>query len=312
MNAMLSPSETERYARSVKLSRAVHWEIEESVIRGRRFDMSQKYMPDGLALAGEFKTLSSDEKRFISQIQGRTYANIFGLVERYITAKMLEISNDYTLGNQVALEAIVRFTDEELKHQALFRRIEEMIAETMPAGYRFDIDPDGVARSVLEKSTWAVLMLTLHIELFTQLHYKESIAPDDALSPLFKDVFLFHWKEESQHAVLDELELRRHDAEISPESRDRAVDEFIALVGAVDGILKHQAGADAAYFAKTCGRSVGMDEAAELERTILKAYRWQYIFSGGGHPRFQSVLTELVSDAQMKRIEQALAGLAAA
>jgi hypothetical protein len=31
---------------------------------------------------------------------------------------------DHWFGDQVALEALVRFSDEELKHQALFRRIE--------------------------------------------------------------------------------------------------------------------------------------------------------------------------------------------
>ena len=102
---------------------------------------------------------------------------------------------------------------------------------------------------MLGKSTWAVLALTLHIELFTQLHYRQSIEPDGELSELFKDVFLFHWKEESQHAILDELEWKRHDATLTAEERDRAVDEFIELVGAVDGILQAQATADASYFA---------------------------------------------------------------
>ena len=111
-----------------------------------------------------------------------------------------------------ALEALVRFSDEELKHQELFRRIDDLIGETLPAGYRFDVDPDAVAGVVLGKSTWAVLALTLDIELFTQLHYRQSIEPDGELSELFKDVFLYHWKEESQHAILDELEWKRHDA----------------------------------------------------------------------------------------------------
>ena len=54
----------------------------------------------------------------------------------------------------------MRFSDEEIKHQILFRRIEAMMGETMPAGYRFDVDPDAVARAVLaQKSTWAVLVL---------------------------------------------------------------------------------------------------------------------------------------------------------
>ena len=244
-------TDSDRYARCISASKRVRWDIDEDVIRGRSFDRSQKYLPDGLSLVSELTTLASDEKRFVSQIQGRTYANIFGLVERFITAKVLEVSHDHWLGDQSALEALVRFSDEELKHQELFRRIDDLIGETLPAGYRFDVDPDAVAGVVLGKSTWAVLALTLDIELFTQLHYRQSIEPDGELSELFKDVFLHHWKEESQHAILDELEWKRHDAGLTAEERDRGVDEFIELVGAVDGILRAQAAADAGYFAAT-------------------------------------------------------------
>ena len=44
-----------------------------------------------------------------------------------------------------------------------------MVGDVLPDGYRFDIDPDAVAHAALGKSTWAVLALTLDIELFTQL-----------------------------------------------------------------------------------------------------------------------------------------------
>jgi hypothetical protein len=287
----------------------VRWNIDEDVIRGRSFDRSQKYLPDGLSLVNEFATLSADEKRFVSQIQGRTYANIFGLVERFINAKVLEISRDHWLGDQIALEALVRFSDEELKHQELFRRINEMVGETLPAGYRFDVDPNAVAGAVLSKSTWAVLALTLDIELFTQLHYRQSIDPDGELSELFKDVFLYHWKEESQHAILDELELKRHDTGLAVDERDRAVDEFIELVGAVDGILQAQAASDASYFAANCGRVVDEQEADAIKAGFIKAYRWQYIYSGAGHPTFKKVLSSLITEDQGRRIEAALATL---
>jgi hypothetical protein len=285
----------------------VRWDIDEHVIRGRRFDRTQKYLPDGLSLLSEFATLSGDEKRFVSQIQGRTYANMFGLVERFITAKVLEVSHDHWFGDQVALEALVRFGDEELKHQELFRRIDDLIGETMPAGYRFDMKPDAVAAAVLSKSTWAVLALTLDIELFTQLHYLESIAPDPELSPLFKDVFLHHWREESQHATLDELEWKRHDAGLTVEERDRAVGDFIELVAAVDGILQAQAAADAGYFAAACGRAPDAEETRAIAAGFLKAYRWQYIHSGAAHPVFGKVLSSLISANQGQRIEAALA-----
>jgi hypothetical protein len=309
MNAMNKISASERYARSVETSKRVRWNIDEDVIRGRHFDAAQKFLPDGLSLTDAFTTLSTHEKRFVSQIQGRTYANVFGLVERFINAKVLELSRDHWFGDQVALEALVRFSDEELKHQALFRRIDTMIGEVLPDGYRFDVDPNAVARVVLGKSTWAVLALTLDIELFTQLHYRQSIDPDAELSELFKDVFLYHWREESQHAILDELELVRHDAGLTAEKRDQAVDEFIELVAAVDGILQAQAKADAGYFAAKCGRAVDAAEALAIEAAFLEAYRWQYIHSGAQHPHFGKVLSSLITANQRERIQAALATL---
>jgi hypothetical protein len=307
MQAMIASTHSDRYARTIRASKRVRWDIDEHVIRGRRFDTSQKYLPDGLSLAHEFTTLTEDEKRFVSQIQGWTYANMFGLVERFITAKVLEVSRDHWLGDQKALEALVRFSDEELKHQELFRRIHDLVSETMPAGYRFDVDPDAVAGVVLGKSTWAVLALTLNIELFTQVHFRHSIDPDDSLSGLFKDVFLYHWKEESQHAILDELEWKRSDAGLTAEARDQGVDEFIELVGAIDGILRAQAAADAGYFAAACGRAVSGEEAKEIEAGFLKAYRWQYIHSGAEHPVFVRLLSSLITAEQGQRIQAALA-----
>ena len=162
---------------------------------------------------------------------------------------------------------------------------------------------------MLGKSTWAVLALTLDIELFTQTHYLESIDHDVELSELFKDVFLFHWKEESQHAILDELELVRHDGDVTAAQRDRAVDEFIELVAAVDGILQAQAKADAEYFAATCGRGVNETESRDVQAAFLKAYRWQYIHSGARQPHFAKVLSSLITDAQGQRIQAALATL---
>jgi hypothetical protein len=298
------------YAKCVEVSKRIRWDIDRDVIRGRGFDASKKFLPDGLSKVRDLDFLGAGERRLFSQIQGRSYANIFGLVERFIGAKMLELSRSHWLGDQVALEALVRFTDEELKHQELFRRVEAMIAPAMPAGYVFLPQPNDVAGAVLSKSTWAVLALTCHIELFTQAHYRESIEADAELSELWKDVFLFHWKEESQHAVLDELEWQREDARLTAEARDRGVDDLIALVGAVDGILQLQAKADTDYFLRVCGRTFGRPEAERIGKTMLAAYRWQYIVSGVQNERFHRVLGGMITGAQMKRIGEALAPIA--
>lgn len=307
MHAQNHVVESGRYAKCVEVSKRVRWDIDRDVVRGRGFDFGKKFLPDGLSKIDRLPFLTAAEKRFFSQVQGRTYANMFGLVERFIGAKILEVSRDHWLGDQTALEALVRLSDEELKHQEMFRRLDAMAADGMPAGYRFLPQPNDVARAVLGASTWAVLGLTLDIELFTQLHYRESIHPDEELSDLWKDVFLFHWKEESQHAIVDEMEWLREDAKLTPEQRDRAVDDLIALVGAVDGILQLQSKADADYFLLTADRPFTSEQADAIRDTFLRAYRWQYIVSGVEDPRFSEVLGSMITQQQAERINAALA-----
>jgi hypothetical protein len=302
---------TERYAKCIETSKRIRWDIDRDVFRGRQFDFTKKFMPDGLSKIADLAFLSAAEARFLSQVQGRTYANMFALVERYIGAKTLELSQRYWLDDQVALEALVRLTDEELKHQEMFRRLEKMAAAGMPAGYEFKPRPNEVAGAVLSKSTWAVLALTLDIELFSQAHYRSSIESDRNLSDLWQDVFLFHWKEESQHAIVDEIELRREDARLTDAQREQGVTDLIDLVGAVDGICQTQAAADADYFLRTADRAFTATQHAAVHDVLLKAYRWQYIVTGVTEPRFAEVMQELVPPRLMEKIGAALGPIAA-
>lgn len=312
MNAVIAEANIEagrasRYARCVKLSKKTEWQIDRDLIRDRDFDFSRKFLPDGLSLIDRLDFLRPDEARLMSQVQGRSYAYIFGLVERFISAKMLERSRGHVLGDQAALEGLVRFSGEEIKHQELFRRIERLMGAQMPAGYTPVADPNEVARAVLATSDWAVLALTCHIELFVKAHYDQTIAPREELCPLWKDVFFFHWKDECQHVLLDELEWTAEHARLTAEERDAAVNDLIALVGAVDGILQAQSKADAGYFVRIAGRPFSTQEIARIESATLAAYRWQYIISGVQHAHFARLLTSMTTTAQMARIQAALA-----
>jgi hypothetical protein len=309
MEALAYDAKTREYAKCIEGSKRIRWDIDADVLRGRHFDFSQKFLPDGLSRVDRLEFLDGEEKTILSQVQGRTYANMFGFVERFIVAKVLDISRDHCLGDQIALEALIRFCDEELKHQELFRRIEMMMAVGMAPGYTFPWDPNQVAGAVLEKSTWAVMGLIYEIELFTQEHYKKSIEPDEELSPLYKDVFLFHWKEEAHHAYLDALEWERLDSRIPPLEREKAIGEVIELVGAVDGILQAQSRHDTEYFLTRMCRELRAEEQGRIRDHLLQAYRWQYIFSGLEHPRFQKLFRDITTEEQRQRVDQALSTL---
>ena len=237
---------------------------------------------------------------------------MFGLVERFIGAKMLEVSRDHWLGDQIALEALVRFTDEELKHQELFRRIERLArrghARRLPLRAAAQRRRAVRARQVdLGRARADLPHRAVHAGALPREHRADA----DDCRELFKDVFLFHWKEESQHAILDELEWLREDAQArAVKQRDAAVDDLIALVGGVDGILQAQAAADAEYFLAHAAAGVRRrpstrhgagDGAGGLSLAVHRV--------GRAGPRFGKVLAGLVTPAQMERIQAALAGL---
>ena len=115
---------------------------------------------------------------------GNAYCHIFAFVEEFIIPLVTQEALKDAYGDEVRLRSLLRFAEEELKHQELFRRIEMAIGAKMPGGYVQVADPTDIARSVLAKCSWAVLALTCHVELFTQVHYRESIERDEELSDL--------------------------------------------------------------------------------------------------------------------------------
>ena len=55
--------ETERYAKCIEISKKVRWDIDNDVIRGREFDFSKKFLPDGISKIDKLDFLTQDEQR---------------------------------------------------------------------------------------------------------------------------------------------------------------------------------------------------------------------------------------------------------
>ena len=53
-----------RYAKCVEVSKRIRWDIERDVFRGRRFDYSKKFLPDGLSLVDRLTCLDEVEILF--------------------------------------------------------------------------------------------------------------------------------------------------------------------------------------------------------------------------------------------------------
>jgi len=301
---------TYSYARCLQNAYKVNWKIDD-LLGQRRFDASKRWLPAALSGVRHVTSLDEDEKRKLTHVEMASYAHLFGYVEEFIAPKITELAQDFAVDERVAFDALANFAAEEVKHMNMFRRLRDRVDEALGIETRLLGDESATARYVLSKSTGAVLLLTAAIEWFTQLHYTSAFAEDSGLDDFTKDVFHAHWLEESQHAQMDHLETLRAFAAMDAAERDRAIDELIELVAAVDGLLQKQVGYDVENLSDYLQRTFTPAEALDLREGLLRAKRWTFLESGVTHPRFQELFAGVTTPDQRERVGAALQGLLA-
>ena len=87
---------------------------------------------------------------------------------------------------------------------------------------------------------------------------------------------------------------------------EERIEQTQAQIAETNRIVQMQATADSDYFLECCGTTFNAAQIERIRKSMLSAYRWQYIVSGVKDERFQAILGSMVTDAQMKRIGAAL------
>jgi hypothetical protein len=290
-------------------SKRVAWR-EDEVLRDRQFDFSKRFLPNKLTGVNEIGVLNDYEKTRLNQIMGNAYAHIFAYVEEFIIPTVMgEAAVDFH-GDEVRLRSLIRFAEDELKHQEMFRRSIELFAQGI--GFHMDLIPDreAVAGVVRGKSNLAVLVLTTIIEWFVQLHYTEHVLGEEDLDPLFRDLLKYHWLDEAQHAKIDTLLIHEEAGVLPLEDRERAIDEVLELGMAIDGLLLQQIGMNIDALEVAVDRKFTPEEREEITAKTQRAWRWTFIVSGLRHPNVVRTVGEITEGGTAK-LEAAAVALSA-
>ncbi len=297
------------YQECLDISKRVSW-LEDDVLAGKNFDFSKRFLPNRLTGVDEIGCLSDSEKLLLNQIMGNGYCHLFAFVEEFIIPTVTEEAMKDVYGDEIRARSLLRFAEEELKHQELFRRSVELFGQGFSAECDLIPGREAVAEVVRSKSKLAVMILTAIIEWFTQLHYIEHVQDDADLDGLFRDLLRFHWLEESQHAKLDTLLIGEEAENLTLEEREAAVDEVLELGGAIDGLLLQQIGMNIEALERASGRTFTGAEKEEITTHTQRAWRWTFLVSGLQHPNIVRAIGELTSEGSAK-IENAAAALSA-
>ncbi len=297
------------YADCLKNSLKSAWSVEDC-FQGRKLDFSKRFLPNRVAGVNDIGCLNEDEKRTLNQIRGNSYCHIFAFVEDFIIPMVLDHAREDVYGDETRLRYLLRFAEEETKHQDMLKRAMDQIEAGLGISCGVIQGREQVAEVVLGKSRLAALLLTSLIEWFTQLHYLEHVRDDEELDELFRDILKFHWIDESQHAKADSLLMDEIAGALSEEEREGAVDELLDLGMAIDGLLAQQIDMDIEALAGATGRTFSEDEKEEIQSHQRRAYRWTFLVSGLEHPNFVKIVNEL-TDAGSEKIAGAAKALAA-
>lgn len=280
------------YASCIRSSEKVSWQLDDVMPEGAKLDFSRPFLPRVLA-APRVACLSAAEQLMLNHLGGNAYLNIFAFVEEFILATVVQHAQAELFGDHDAIRALVRFADEEVKHQRLFQRYRRSFDASFGHPAKVLETASEVAGLVLEKSPIGVMLAILHLELMTQDHYTQSVKTDTSVDPFFASLLEKHWMEESQHARIDELELQKLVLSATPAQLTQALDDYRDLLQGLDALLGAQAKMDLESLGAALGRSFTAAEAHEVVAAQLAGYRRTFLVAGIRNGRFTEILARL-------------------
>jgi hypothetical protein len=268
------------YAQCVASSERISWRVDDVMPADARLDLTRPLLPHALGARGDLSSLSERERLVLNHLASNAYLNLFQFVEEFILCTVVEHAQAELFGDHDNIRALVRFADEEIKHQQLFKRFRVAFDRDFGTPHKVLENAAQVAEIVLSKSPIGVMLVILHIELMTQDHYTQSVRDDGTIDPFFQQLLEKHWLEESQHARIDALELDKLVSAATPAQIAQGFRDYVDLLGAFDGLLESQAKMDLETFETAIGRTLDDGARAALVSAQHAGYRRTFLVAG--------------------------------
>ena len=285
------------YASIIAASARVDWTVDE-VFRGRRFDVSKPLVPASWVGTEALPFLDAEEQLALNHCRAFSYVHLLGNYEVFIPLHLDE-GVEPGENDRARAKGLVRFADEEVKHQELFRRAETVLENSCghPFGRYFDEAGRRVTEltaAILQHPALARFLILLALEWGTQRHYVESIRDRDQPSDsLYADILRAHWVEEAQHTKWGTLEIARLAQGSRGEELSAAFDHIAAIGSLIDATLQGQADQEIATLRRLRGRDFSDAELATLRDTLHRSLSTIIAGVALSHPSFTRLALEL-------------------
>jgi hypothetical protein len=285
------------------------WSFEKE-IQGLQFDFKRAFLPNGLVRGVFPDWMNREERLLMNQIRGFSYAHIFLFVEQFIIEETCAAASTYLRTDREALSALLKFADEETKHQKMFIKVKDLVGEGLNVRPKSVGGMEDVAEKLRDYSPFSVFLCTLHFEWITQQHYVEFFQVEKgSVDADFMKIFRLHWTEEAQHARIDALQLRRLAGEMESAEIISSYDEFWEIMLAMRDVVREQDRLDLQSFELNIGRTLGDVQRKSILDALEESSFWVFFLSGLRHKSFSSLYKDLAPEGapSLKWVEERLA-----
>jgi hypothetical protein len=290
----------------IAASERVAWTVDE-VFRGRSFDASRALVPASWVGADGLPFLDDAERCVLNHCRAFSYVHLLGNFEEFAPPHLGRIVEQDWHDDRARLRALLRFGEEEMKHQQLLRRAEGVLEESCGHAFGRYFDDDKVrvtalTNAILSHPALPRFLMVLALEWGTQRHYVESVSDQTVESgdALYVDILKAHWVEEAQHVKSDALEIARLAGGMSPAELCGTFDHVLALGGLVDTAFAGQADQEIATLQQVTGRAFSEVEATTLHETLHRSLSANMAGVGLTHPQFAKMAVELSAEGAAK------------
>ena len=283
------------YDAIVSASEQVAWTVDE-VLDARSFDAARTMVPTSWVGTDGLPFLDEEAQRTLNHCRAFSYVHLLGNYEEFIPFHLSALVQQEPYGGRSQRRALLRFGDEEMKHQALFHGAETLLERSCghPFGRHFDREGTrcaAFARAFLEHGALARFLLLLAFEWGTQRHYVESIR-DRTADPLCRrparPLGGGGAARQVGHAR-DRAARRRH----ARHGLDGAFEQLASLGQLIDATLAGQASQEVETLHAVTGRTLPAAEAATLREVLHRSLSAIIVGVALGHPRFVRVARDV-------------------
>lgn len=296
VTALERPSQLERgYPALIESSERLAWKLSEVFPKDARLGFSLPHLPDEPEHAPELNSLSALERLKLNQLRAYAHVNALGFFTEVSVAERLRHAAADSSEDPARLRALLRFSEEGLKHQRLFSLYSSAFERDFGSPCHAVRTTSDIAHLLLSHSPVAVVLSSLHFTLASQRYYSECAGR--RLEPLMESLLRHQFLEANQHAELDRLELWRAAQGLPQVHIEQAFAEYSSVLETVDDLLAQEAKLALENLACALPRELSPAERIAIVESQHRAHRRVFLLTPLRDSGFRDTVTRLLPSA---------------